>query len=134
MAQQFGLATMEGPPARACPFTSGTTSGIAGSMRNAVLLSTTSAPAAAARGPWIRASSAPVEKSATSSPRKSAFSSSSTSHSEPFQRTRVPAERRLAKSRSRSIGKPRCSRTRSISWPTAPVAPTTATLRPMRGM
>ena len=50
IAQQFGLATIPSFSAARAPFTSGTTSGTVGSMRKALDLSTTTAPAFTAWG------------------------------------------------------------------------------------
>ena len=47
---QLGFAMMPLWPAAACPFTSGTTSGVPSFMRNVALLSTTTQPLAAAIG------------------------------------------------------------------------------------
>ena len=66
---QFGLATIPfGIEARASAFTSGTTSGTSGSMRQADELSITVAPAAATRGARARDAVAPAENRARSSP------------------------------------------------------------------
>ena len=67
---QFGLATMPlGIAVSAAAFTSGTTSGTSGSMRQAEELSITVTPASATRGASAREAVAPAEKSAMSSPR-----------------------------------------------------------------
>jgi hypothetical protein len=64
--EQFGLAMMAPPsmPARACALTSGTTSGIASSYRNAEVLSITTAPARAARGANSLLTEPPAENNA----------------------------------------------------------------------
>ena len=66
---QFGLATIPLRISRnAAALTSGTTSGTSGSMRQAEVLSTTTAPAAASRGASSLDALAPVEQRAMSSP------------------------------------------------------------------
>ena len=66
MVEQFGLAMMPRLAKRfsACGFTSGTTSGTSGSMRNWLVLSITTQPAAAARGACTAETAAPGENSA----------------------------------------------------------------------
>ncbi len=69
MVVQFGLATMRfGMASSADGFTSATTSGTSGSMRQADELSMTVAPAPAATGASWREHSAPAEKNTTSRP------------------------------------------------------------------
>ena len=66
---QFGLATMPfGIDRSASAFTSGTTSGTSGSIRQADELSITVAPAAATRGASARDAVAPAENRAMSRP------------------------------------------------------------------
>src|SRR5258708_29180523 len=78
MVEQFGLATMPlGMRARASALTSGTTSGTSGSMRQALELSTTTAPARAARGENSRLIKADVlDRTETTSAEDSARRSS----------------------------------------------------------
>ena len=85
--------------------------------------------AAAARGAWMSETLAPGENSAMSVPRKSKVSRSwtLTVFSSPKEIS-LPAERRDASATSSSTGKFRSARIDIISCPTAPVAPTTATL------
>ena len=64
-------------------FTSGTTSGHSGSMRHALELSITTAPARAAIGPNSRDTLAPALKSATSTPSNELGPSFSTASSVP---------------------------------------------------
>ena len=67
---QFGLATMPfGMLSSSWSFTSATTSGTSGSMRQADELSITIAPAAAIAGARSFAAYLPAENRATSSPR-----------------------------------------------------------------
>src|SRR4051812_29675633 len=69
MVEQLGLATMPfGMERRASALTSGTTSGTSGSMRQALLLSMTTAPALAAIGDDSRLTPAGVLDSTTSTP------------------------------------------------------------------
>ena len=76
---QFGFATMPLTASSiACGLTSLTTSGTSGSMRHALELSITSAPASANRGACARLPVAPAEKSAMSTPAGSAVAMSST--------------------------------------------------------
>ncbi len=108
MVVQFGLAMIRpGTPASAMSpgLTSLHTSGIAGSRRNAELLSMTVTPAAANRGAWAREVVAPAENSATSSPVGSAVEASSTVISPSPQGRVVPAERAEAKNRIEASGK-----------------------------
>ena len=73
MVEQFGLAMMLrlAKPRRSCGFTSGTTSGTSGSMRNWLVLSITTQPCAAARGAWIAETEAPGLNRPISQPVKS---------------------------------------------------------------
>ncbi len=73
MVEQLGLAMIPflGRFAMACGFTSGTTSGTPGSMRNCEVLSMTRQPAAAARGACTAEIAAPGENSARCVPAKS---------------------------------------------------------------
>ena len=128
MVLQFGLAMIpRGRVAAAAMFTSGTTSGTSGSIRQALELSITTAPRAAAAGPSSREAAAPALKSAMSTPSKAEGSASRTSISPPRNGSLWPTDRGDARARTRSAGKRLASRVRSISRPTTPVAPTTAT-------
>src|SRR3989475_8783286 len=109
------------------PFTSGTTSGTFSFMRHAELLSITRAPDSAATGPYIKAMSPLAANSATSMPLNAASLSSSTFSELPLYGTVKPFDRSDARAMTCSLGNCRCARTRSISFPTIPVAPTTAT-------
>src|SRR4051794_3349960 len=129
MVVQFGFAMIPLRASRtACGFTSLTTSGTSGSIRQAEELSTTRTPASANRGASAREVVAPAEKTAMSSPLGSAFSASSTTTSRSPQVRVVPADRAEAKNRSSPTGKSRSSRTWRITAPTWPVAPTTPRL------
>ena len=95
---QLGLATMPlGMSSRSSGFTSETTSGTSGSLRHALELSTTTAPASATRGAHTFDVEPPFENRATSSPEKSAVAVSSTVTSVSAHGSVVPAERADAK-------------------------------------
>src|SRR5699024_8334622 len=129
---QFGLAMMPlGAFFASSPLTSATTSGISGSLRKADELSITVAPAAAKRSACAREVAPPAENSAMSIPARSASevaATSSTTMSSPRKGRVVPAERAEAKKRTFSAGKSRSSRSRRMTTPTCPVAPTTASV------
>src|SRR5471030_266185 len=95
-------------------------------MRKAEELSITSAPAALAAGMNSRLRVAPAEKKAMSMPLNDEALSSSTVCGLPLNASVLPAERAEASSFREATGKFRRSRTRRISTPTAPVAPTMA--------
>ena len=130
MVEQFGLAMM---PRRmrdsASGFTSGTTSGTSGSMRNWLVLSITMHPASAARGAWIADTAAPGLNRPMSQPAKSKLSSAwiLSTRLSPNEMS-CPTDRPEASATMSSTGKLRSASVFSISRPTAPVAPTTATL------
>ena len=130
IVEQFGLATMLRlwKPLSAARLTSGTTSGTSGSMRNCEVLSITTQPAAAALGANSAETLAPGENRPMSKPRKSkpARSWTSSVRSSPNE-TCLPIERSDASATTSSTGNFRSARICSISPPTLPVAPTTAT-------
>src|SRR5262245_34310595 len=111
----------------AAPLISGTTSGTAGSIRNALDLSTTTAPARTAWGAYSRDCAEPAEKNAMSVPAKAPGPTASTRRRSPFHVIVFPTDRSEANTRSSRTGNFRSSRSLSVVWPTAPVAPTTAT-------
>ena len=79
MVEQFGLATIPfGMLFRAWALTSGTTSGTSGSMRQALELSITIAPARAAMGLVSRLTEAGVLDSTMSTPAKASGQMAST--------------------------------------------------------
>ena len=78
IVEQFGLAMIPLCAAIACALTSGTTSGTAGSMRKAFVLSMQTAPARAATGQNCSETLPPAEKSATCTPAKESSVSSCT--------------------------------------------------------
>src|SRR5690606_37532499 len=128
IAAQFGFAMIPRWPASAPALISGTTSGTAGSIRNAEELSTTTAPAATASGAKRFEMPLPAEKRARSAPSKALAVSARTGSPRLPEGRVLPAERAEAKSRRSARGKPRAFRHLRISIPTAPVAPTTATV------
>ena len=67
-----------------------------------------------------------------STPRNASGPTASTGSVSPANVTDLPTERSEAKTRSSRTGNFRSSRSLSVVWPTAPVAPTTAT-RDARG-
>src|SRR5690349_919055 len=129
MVEQLGLETIPRWAPAASPFTSGTTSGTSGAIRNALDLSTTTQPRRTASGANRFAVPPPAEKRARSKPSRASSVSSRTSSSSPANGTRRPAERAEANAATSVAGNARSSSTRSTSGPTAPVAPTTATRR-----
>jgi hypothetical protein len=95
---QLGLATMPlGMDASSSGLTSETTNGTSGSIRQADELSTTSAPASTTWGASTREAVAPLEKSASSRPAKSAVAESSTVTSPSPHGSVRPADRAEAK-------------------------------------
>src|SRR5262245_39384368 len=129
MVEQFGLATMPfGMCRKASALTSGTTSGTSGSMRQALELSMTTAPARAASGDDSRLTEAGVLDSTTSTPANASARIGSTVYDLPLNVTGLPALRSEARNLMDRNGKARSRSTCRIISPTAPVAPTTATL------
>jgi hypothetical protein len=107
--------------------TSDTTSGTSGSLRQAELLSITTAAGGRRAGASFFEVEPPAEKNTTSSPAKSAVSASSTTISRPSNTIVEPAERAEANSRSEASGKFRSASSSRIIPPTRPVAPTMPT-------
>ena len=132
MVLQLGFAMMPFAGLRpATRFTSGTTNGTSGSIRQALELSMTVAPAAAAAGARSRDAALPALNSATWTPANASGEATVTATSAPRKRRLDPAEREEARRTRRSTGNARSSRIRTISRPTTPVAPTTATTSDM---
>src|SRR6266542_750599 len=129
MVEQLGLATIPfGMLRRASALTSGTTSGTSGSMRQALELSTTMAPARAARGENSRLTNAGVLDRTTSTPAKASARSGSMGYVLPWNSMDLPALRSEARNLMDRRGNLRSLNTCRMISPTAPVAPTTATL------
>ena len=97
MVEQLGLAMMPRWPRTASGLISGTTSGTAGSMRNAEELSTTTAPCSTASGPKRLEMLPPAEKSAMSTPRKLSSFSSRTASGSPRKLQRLAGGARGSK-------------------------------------
>src|SRR5690242_2856290 len=108
--------------------TSGTTSGTSGSMRYAPELSTTTAPRAAAIGAHRAETSSGTSNMATSTPSKTSALSACTSARRPRTRSWRPAERAEATRRISPQTSSLVESRSSITLPTAPVAPTTASV------
>src|SRR5688572_14384151 len=129
MVEQLGLAMIpRGRWRAASGLTSDTTSGTSASPRNTEELSMTTAPAAANFGAYARGTLRPAEKRAMSTPVGSKVARASTTIWRAPNSTLPPAERSLARTCSLAMGNPRSARIFSMVSPTAPVAPTTATL------
>ena len=103
---------------RSSGLTSETTSGTSGSLRQALELSITTAPAAATLGANSLDDEPPLLNSARSRPLKSAVAVSSTTMSRPLNGSVVPAERDDAKKRTSSRGKLRSSSRARMTPPT----------------
>src|SRR5271154_2322404 len=98
MVEQFGLATIPlGMRASTAAFTSGTTRGTSGSIRQALELSMTMAPARAAIGLYSRLIDAGVLESTIATPLKASGRSCSTGWDFPRNSTVLPALRSEAK-------------------------------------
>ena len=100
IAEQFGFATMPSCSAARSPFTSGTTSGTPSVSRNAVDLSTQTAPPRTAWGTSSRLAAEPTEKRQRSTSARSSESGVASSTRTPS--ISVPAERADAKRRTSS--------------------------------
>src|SRR5471030_546284 len=134
MVLQLGLAMIRRPfkaSSTSFGFTSGTTNGQSASMRKALELSMTTAPARAACGANSRLTVAPGEKSAIWTPLKESGLSRFTTSSRSRKVKVWPSLRSEARGISSATGKSRSSNTLIISRPTAPVAPAIATLYPL---
>ena len=107
-------------------FTSGTTRGTSGSIRNAPELSTTTAPRAAAIGPHSAETSSGTSNIATSTPSNASGVNATTVSSSPRQLNFFPALRAEAINLISPHTFSRLLKISSITVPTAPVAPTTA--------
>src|SRR5262249_20794712 len=107
--------------------TSGTTSGTSGSMRHALELSTTTAPAFAAIGLYSRLIIAGVLDRTRSTPANASGRNASTGYVFPMNSIGLPALRSEARNLIERGGNWRSTSTCRMISPTAPVAPTTAT-------
>src|SRR6185312_8437559 len=131
--EQFGLAMMffRVNPEMESGFTSGTISGTSGSVRKADELSMTTQPCLAIFGDHSLETLPPADIRQMSVSEKSYWSSTLVFSVLSPKATSEPSERREASGTISLTGKPRSSRMLSISRPTLPVAPTTATLKPI---
>jgi len=109
---------------------SGTTSGTSGSIRNAPELSTATTPRLAAAGAHTAEISSGTSNMATSMPSNASCEMATTSVSRPLTISRRPAERGEAISLISPQTFARVDSRSSITVPTAPVAPTTASAGP----
>src|SRR5262249_61262385 len=91
MVEQFGLAMIPLCLATSCGLTSGTTRGTSGSIRQALELSTTTAPALAAIGLYSRETDAGVLDRTMSTPRNASGASGSARRVSPADPTVLPA-------------------------------------------
>ena len=130
MVEQLGLATMPLWASRASGLTSATTSGTSSCMRQWLVLSTTTAPAATRRGVHSALIAPPAEERTTSRPWIDSSVSSRQVSTEPFHSNSRPAERSEAKGTTSAAGNSRAASSSRIVVPTSPVAPTTPTLYP----
>ena len=129
IVEQLGFATIPSCQARSSGFTCETTSGMSGSIRQALELSMTVQPRFAASGASSFDVPPPALKSAMSIPSNASGVASSTVMSpQPGTATVLPAERSDASRRRVVIGNRFSRRTCVMVRPTAPVAPTTATV------
>src|SRR5689334_13889551 len=114
--------------------TSGTTSGTSGSMRQALELSITMAPALVAIGLASRLTEAGVLESTMSTPANASGRIGSTVYVLPLKVRDLPALRWEARNLIERKGNACSSSTCRMISPTAPVAPTTATLGDTEGV
>jgi hypothetical protein len=124
IVEQFGLAIRPLWRSSACGLTSLTTSGMSSSRRKRDELSTTTQPASTKRRAHSPDVVAPALNSARSKPW---IVSSFNGCTVPAPSSSRPAERSDANGTSSRAGKPRSRSLASMTVPTAPVAPTTAT-------
>ena len=132
MVEQFGLAMMYffEKPLAASAFTSGTTRGTSGSIRQADELSMTRQPTAPILGDHSFEMSPPADIRAMSTSRKSKWSSALHFRVRSPNETSRPIDFVDASATTSLAGNLRSARMFNISCPTLPVAPTTATRKP----
>src|SRR3990167_4014403 len=104
IVEQFGFAMIPLCFAMSSGLISGMTRGTAGSIRKALELSTTTAPALTADGANSRLLSPPAEKRAMSIPAKESWQSSETGYDLPLKEIFFPAERLAANRRNSPMG------------------------------
>src|SRR5262249_15579371 len=128
MVEQLGLATMPlGIDLSAPGLTSGTTRGTSGSIRQALELSMTMAPALAAIGLLSRLTDAGVLERTICTPANASGEIGSIAYFLPLNSMLLPALRDDARNLTDAKGNLRSIKTWRMTSPTAPVAPTTAT-------
>src|ERR1700733_178213 len=127
MVEQLGLAMILSSLVRTSAFSSGTTSFLLGSMRQAEELSMTVIPAAANLGAHSREGLPPAENRASAGFAAMASVALTTLYFFPLNSTSFPTDFSEATGRSSVTGKFLSARICNILVPTRPVAPTTAT-------
>src|SRR5688500_2374276 len=126
MVEQLGLAMIRSSIVNTWPFIYGTTSFLVGSILHAEELSITIVPASANLGAHSREVPPPAEKIATSGASLQTSSIPFILYSFPLKVIDWPTDLAEATRNNSLKGKLRSSSTFKISWPTKPVAPTTA--------
>src|SRR5688572_31327009 len=127
MVEQLGLAMILSSLPNTCAFTSGTTSFLVGSIRQAEELSITVIPASANLGAHSSEVLPPAENKATAGFAAIASVMLTTLNFFPLYSTSFPTDLSEATGRSSVTGKFLSANTCNILVPTKPVAPTTAT-------
>src|ERR1700744_43045 len=127
MVEQLGFAIILSSAVNTSALTSGTTSFLVGSMRQADELSITVVPAAAKSGAWANDVLPPAENMATSGFCFIASSTETTLYCLPLKVISLPTLFSEATGINSDTGKLRSATTCNILVPTKPVAPTTAT-------
>src|SRR5688572_3294197 len=127
MVEQLGLAMILSSVPNTFAFTSGTTSFLVGSIRQAEELSITVVPTAANFGAYSVEVEPPAENKATSGLKAIASSKVTTLYFFPLNSISLPALLADATGINSVTGKLRSAKTFNITEPTRPVAPTTAT-------
>src|SRR4051812_18424810 len=125
---QLGFATRPLWSATASSLTPATTSGTSSCIRQKLVLSTTTAPAATHLGAHSELTLPPAEERIRSSPWIDSSVNSWTSSLDPAKSTLLPAERDEASGLTSEAGNFRSASTSRIVEPTAPVAPAIPTL------
>ena len=128
MVLQFGLAMILSSFVNTSPLISGTTNFFVGSILQAEELSITVVPTSANFGAHSKEVSPPAEKIAISGRISTAVCKPTTENSIPPKLILVPTDYSEATGINSVIGKFCSRKTCNITFPTIPVAPTTATL------
>ena len=127
MVEQLGFAIILSSSVKLSALISGTTSFLEGSIRQAEELSITVVPASANFGAHSKEVFPPAENKAISGFRCTAVSKLTTSYFFPLNSISFPTDFSEATGINSVMGKFLSANTFSITWPTIPVAPTTAT-------